>query len=92
VTAAFSLAGGAENELEIKQPVAHPHKWSDAQPYLYTLLLTLKDETGKVLEVLRCRVGFRQVEVKDGKVLVNGVGVLFKGVNRHRSTPPAATP
>jgi beta-galactosidase len=87
VTAAFSLAGGAETVLEIAQPVANPNKWSDEQPYLYTLLLTLKDQAGQVLEVEGSRVGFRQVEVKDGKVLVNGVGILFKGVNRHEFDP-----
>ena len=87
VTTAFSLPGGAETELEIKQLVPDPHKWSDEQPYLYTLLLTLKDEAGQVLEVERSRVGFRQVEIKDGKVLVNGVGILFKGVNRHEFDP-----
>jgi beta-galactosidase/beta-glucuronidase len=87
VTAVFNLAGGAETELEISQPVANPHKWSDEQPTLYTLLFTLKDEAGEVLEVEHSRVGFRQVEIKDGKVLINGAAVLFRGVNRHEFDP-----
>ena len=29
------------------------------------------------------RVGFRQIDVKDGRILVNGNPVIFRGVNRH---------
>jgi beta-galactosidase/beta-glucuronidase len=76
-----------EAVLELVQTVANPHKWSAEQPHLYTLLLALKDGRGKVLEVQRCNVGFRQVEIKDGKVLVNGVPVCFRGVNRHEHDP-----
>jgi beta-galactosidase len=46
-------------------------------------VLALKDPSGAVVEVERCRVGFRQVEIKDGRFFVNGTPVLFKGVNRH---------
>ncbi|RME66099.1 MAG: DUF4981 domain-containing protein, partial [Caldilineae bacterium] len=38
-------------------------------------------------EVESCRVGFRQVEIKDGQLHVNGVPVLIKGVNRHEHDP-----
>jgi len=76
---------GARTEifLDFEQRVENPRKWSAEQPHLYTLLLTLRDERGLELEVERCRVGFRKVEVRDGKVLINGVPVLFRGVNRH---------
>jgi beta-galactosidase/beta-glucuronidase len=32
-------------------------------------------------------VGFRQVEIKDGKILINGVPIYFRGVNRHENMP-----
>ena len=32
-------------------------------------------------------IGFRTVEIKDGKLLVNGQYVLIKGVNRHEHDP-----
>jgi beta-galactosidase/beta-glucuronidase len=67
--------------------VADPLKWSDEHPHLYTLLLTVKDESGAVLEVERCRVGFRQVAVRDGAILINGAPVYFRGVNRHEHDP-----
>lgn len=31
--------------------------------------------------------GFRTVEMKNGQQLINGVPVLFKGVNRHEHNP-----
>ena len=68
-------------DFELK--VDNPKKWSAEYPYLYSLLITLKDDEGDILEVESCKVGFRQVEVKDGQILVNGVPVLLKGVNRH---------
>jgi beta-galactosidase len=39
------------------------------------------------LEVIPVNVGFRNVEIKDGHLLVNGQRVLFKGVNRHEAHP-----
>jgi len=68
---------------ELTARVAEPLKWSAEQPNLYTLTLTLSDPAGKAVHAERSRVGFRQVELRDGRFLVNGVGVLLKGVNRH---------
>ena len=38
-------------------------------------------------EVLRFRVGFRDVRVADGRLLVNGVAVTLKGINVHEHDP-----
>ncbi len=81
------VAGGQERVYEVSVPVANPKKWSAEFPNLYTLLLTLKDEHGRVLEVERANVGFRKVEIKEGKILVNGAAVYFRGVNRHEHMP-----
>jgi beta-galactosidase len=77
------IGSKAETAVEFRQEVSNPQKWSAEHPYLYTLLVKLKDNHGSILEIEGCKVGFRQVESRDGKVVVNGVPVLFKGVNRH---------
>jgi beta-galactosidase len=82
-----AVEAGGEVTLDLEQAVVNPRKWSAEQPNLYTLLLTLKDTTGNVIEVERCNVGFRQVEIKDGQVHVNGVPLRFRGVNRHEHDP-----
>ncbi len=82
-----AVKAGGEVSLDQELAAANPKKWSAEHPHLYTLLIALKDAAGQVLEVERCSVGFRQIEVKDGQVHINGVPVLFKGVNRHEHDP-----
>lgn len=80
-------AAVSQNAASIDMPVKSPCKWSAERPSLYTLLVNLKDSAGKVMEVIPVRVGFRQVEMKGGNLLVNGVAIKFKGVNRHEHHP-----
>ena len=80
-------AAGGETTLELALAVRSPRKWSAEDPYLYTLLLTLKDPAGQVLEVERAGVGFRRVEIRDGRLWINGVPVRLRGVNRHEHDP-----
>jgi len=67
--------------------VENPRKWTSETPHLYVVLLELLDEQGKTTEVKACRFGFREIELKDRRFLVNGVSVLIKGVNRHEHDP-----
>ena len=57
--------------------------WSAETPELYTLTMVLSDKRGNVLEAISRKIGFRVSEVKNGRMLVNGQTILFKGVNRH---------
>jgi len=86
VTQATVSAQG-EASLDITQAVENPKKWSAEEPYLYTLLLALKDAAGKVLETIPCDFGFRSAEIKDGQILYNGRQIIIKGVNRHEIDP-----
>jgi beta-galactosidase len=81
-----SPAGG-EYQASIATTVSNPLKWTAETPNLYQLLLTLKNEAGKVLEVIPVNVGFRKIEIKAGNLLVNGQRILIKGVNRHEHEP-----
>ncbi|WP_091166017.1 glycoside hydrolase family 2 TIM barrel-domain containing protein [Paenibacillus sp. 1_12] len=65
-------------------PVVNPRKWSAEDPYLYKLLIRVIGDTTQVTTV---RVGFRYVELKGGLLLVNGMPIMFKGVNRHDHHP-----
>jgi beta-galactosidase len=73
--------------LETK--ITNPDKWSDECPNLYTLLLSLEDSTGTILEVKSCKVGFRSIEFSktDSKLLINGKVTYLNGVNRHDHHP-----
>jgi beta-galactosidase len=67
--------------------VSNPQKWTAETPVLYSLVLTLNDARDNVVEAVGCRVGFREVEVKNGQLLVNGRPVRLYGVNRHEHDP-----
>ena len=71
----------------ISQPVANPQKWTAETPYLYRLVLTLKDPQGAAVDFESCRVGFRQVEIRDGVILLNGKRLVLRGVDRHEHHP-----
>ncbi|MBK8900560.1 MAG: DUF4981 domain-containing protein [Anaerolineaceae bacterium] len=88
VTAVAETETGAETaELVLTARTATLHLWSADDPYLYTLLLTLCDEAGEIAAVVPQKVGFRRVEVKDARLLVNGTAVKLRGVNRHEHHP-----
>ena len=65
-------------------PVSNPEKWSTEAPNLYTLVLTLADSTGKVLEAKSTKIGFRTIEFdkNTSKLLINGKVTYLYGVNR----------
>jgi beta-galactosidase len=79
--------GAGERAVAFAVSVVNPKKWSSETPYLYKLLLTLKDAAGAPIEVVPSTVGFRKVEIRAGKLWVNGQAILLKGVNRHEHSP-----
>ncbi|HYW78684.1 MAG TPA: glycoside hydrolase family 2 TIM barrel-domain containing protein, partial [Thermoguttaceae bacterium] len=87
VTQAIDVPAGEEILLDLSMPVESPKKWTAETPNLYPLLLVLKDTAGDVIEVIPSQVGFREVEIRDGQLLVNGRAVLLKGTNRHEHDP-----
>lgn len=67
--------------------IKEPRKWTAETPELYTLILSLSDKKGNILETVTSKIGFRTSEIKNGQLLVNGVPILIKGVNRHEHDP-----
>jgi beta-galactosidase len=72
---------------QVSQRVKNPLKWTAETPNLYTLVLTLKDPHGQAVDFESCRVGFRQVEIKDGIILLNGRRLVLRGIDRHEHHP-----
>ena len=57
--------------------------WSAELPYLYTLLISIRDEEGNVLEAAAQKIGFRKVEIRGSVLYMNGKRLIVRGVNRH---------
>lgn len=81
------VAAGKCVKIGIRKRIAGPVKWTAETPYLHTLTLTVVDGDGNPLEAVASKVGFRTVELRGGHVLVNGVPIIMKGVNRHDHHP-----
>lgn len=73
--------------VELTIPVVAPKLWTAETPNLYQAVVTLKDQTGAVVEVIPQNIGFRKVEIRNGQLLVNGKPILIKGVDRHETDP-----
>jgi beta-galactosidase len=84
-----SVTVGAESEtrLRLQADIERPLKWTAETPTTYTLLVSLLNDGGVTRQVLGHRIGFRNVEIQNGLLLVNGTAVVLKGVNRHEHDP-----
>lgn len=61
----------------VEHRIAGVSPWSAEQPTLYDLVVQAAGER------VELRVGFRTVTIADGRLLVNGVPIRMRGVNRH---------
>jgi len=73
------IASGCESRIKVN----NPRKWTAETPYLYDLAVILENDNGVEVDRVEWRVGFRSVEIRNGRFLVNGQPVKFLGVNRH---------
>lgn len=83
----LSVAEGQESTAQTQAEFSRVDLWSHESPTLYTLILTLRDPQDRVVDTRSTRVGFREVEIRDGVFLINGAPFKFKGVNRHETHP-----
>jgi len=90
------LAPGEEVQLHSTVSVNRPKKWTAETPILYTSVLRLStkeksDKNSKTDggngEILSARTGFRDIKIQGRELLVNGVPIKLKGVNRHENWP-----
>ena len=87
LAAAVDVAAEGEASIDLSAEITSPRLWSAEMPNLYRLVLALRDEAGALVESVGQTIGFRQVEIADGQLLVNGRPVLLKGANRHEADP-----
>lgn len=81
------ISGAADTLFTVEKFVKDALPWTAETPNLYTLVVNMFDAQGKPMESFAHPFGFRTVEMINGQQLINGVPVLFKGVNRHEHDP-----
>ncbi len=83
----YKVTSGTITTLNFDKKFPRVKTWSAEFPELYQLNIVVNDKRGNVLEAISRKIGFRTSEVKNGKYLLNGKPILFKGVNRHEHDP-----
>jgi len=74
---------GKANNIHFQQKIKNPKKWTAETPNLYQLVLILKNDEETITSITGCKIGFRKIEIKNAQLLVNGMPITIKGVNRH---------
>jgi len=85
VQAALPTGGAEKAAFEVA--VENPDLWTPDHPHLYNLFITIRDDSGQVLDTLRKRVGLRTIEMRGQEgFFLNGVQYphLLIGANRHQ--------
>ena len=82
-----AIPAGGQTHTHLAGDVPDVAAWSAELPNLYTLVLTLRDPAGAVLQASPLQVGFRRIEWTDGQLRVNGRAVTLAGANRHEFHP-----
>ena len=83
----LEISSQTETEISLAMKVKKPLQWNAETPNLYTVLLQLINEDGKVVENIPWKFGFKEVEIQGDLFKINGQLVKLKGVNRHEHHP-----
>lgn len=82
-----SLAAGGVTAVTTSASLSDLLNWTAETPNLYTLIVCMKDESGRETEAFATKYGFRHIEQKGTFIYINGNKVFFKGVNRQDTHP-----
>ncbi|MCK5821322.1 MAG: beta-galactosidase, partial [Bacteroidales bacterium] len=69
--------------IHFQDTITGVRAWSAEHPNLYTVLISLKNDKGRIIEAISQKIGFRKIEIENKQLLVNGAAVYLKGVNLH---------
>ncbi|EAS4982438.1 beta-galactosidase [Salmonella enterica] len=79
--------GSYDDRATLRLNINRPALWSAETPNLYRAVIQLRTADGELIEAEACDVGFRQVRIDKGLLLLNGKPLLIRGTNRHEHHP-----
>ena len=74
-------------KVHLQMLIPNVMTWTAEHPHLYPLRITLEDSKGNIVDEVEVDIGFRNIKIENGQLLVNGVPVTIRGVNRHEHDP-----
>ncbi|WP_052485161.1 glycoside hydrolase family 2 TIM barrel-domain containing protein [Prevotella pectinovora] len=85
-TQTYSGTSTAEKTITLSG-LSSLHPWSAEDPYLYTVVVSQKDENGAEEMAFSTKYGFRNITKSGNLININGKRVYFKGVNTQDTHP-----
>ena len=85
-TQTYSGTAKAEKTVTLNS-LSNLHPWSAEDPYLYTVVVSQKDENGAEEMAFSTKYGFRNIKQNGNLININGKRVYFKGVNTQDTHP-----
>ena len=85
-TETYSGTAKAEKTVTLNS-LSNLHPWSAEDPYLYTVIVSQKDENGAEEMAFSTKYGFRNITKSGNLIYINGKRVYFKGVNTQDTHP-----
>ena len=85
--AGINLAAGAQQTFTLRSRVTAPLKWTAETPDLYDLKMTLADASGRVVDEVSKRIGFKKTEIFDGVFYLNGQPLKVNAECSHMQHP-----
>lgn len=84
----LELLTGDSIELSFETIIDQVRRWSAEIPNCYQLNIQLiSDDDTLNNEFIQKDIGFRNVQIKNSQLLVNGKAIYIKGANRHETDP-----
>ena len=86
-TDSFSIGPDSHRTVRLAVKVKAPEKWTADTPVLYDLDMDLFDASGKAVDHIRKRIGFKKTEIRDGVFYLNGQRVKVNAECSHMQHP-----
>ncbi|MBC7327696.1 discoidin domain-containing protein [bacterium] len=86
----ITIRNGERRELRFSISWDNPHLWSPEDPYLYTLIASLKNS--RISDEQRLRFGFREFWIEGNSFYLNGRRIKLRGDAWHYMGIPYQTP
>ena len=83
----IDIPASGKNTVRFASKVTSPLKWTAETPELYDLTMTLKDASGKTVDTMSKRMGFKKTEIIDGVFYLNGQPVKINAQCSHMQHP-----
>ncbi len=83
VVATDEVSAFSNKQATLTAAIPFVKLWSAENPYLYNVVISIRDKDGKYIEFVSTKTGFRHIEIKDSVLYYNGKRLVLKGTNRH---------